>query len=139
MSRELTIGRLAAAASVKPETVRYYEKIGLLPKPPRTAGNYRAYSAAHAARLGFIRRSRELGFTLEAIRDLLRLADRRERGCEAIDELARRHLSHVERRISDLTRLARELRHVIGQCRGGKVAECRIVDALLPRVRPGHD
>jgi Cu(I)-responsive transcriptional regulator len=131
--QDLTIGELAKATSVKPETIRYYERIGLLPRPPRTAGNYRAYGAEHVARLGFVRRSRELGFPLEAIRDLLRLADQRGRDCTAIDELAREHLAHVERKIADLTHLAHELRHVIGQCRGGKVAECRIIEALAPK------
>lgn len=135
MSRldRLTIGELAKETAVKPETIRYYERIGLLPRPPRTAGNYRAYGPEHVARLGFVRRSRELGFPLEAIRDLLRMADQRERDCAAVDALARGHLVHVEQKIADLTQLAHELRHVIGQCRGGKVSECRIIEALAPR------
>jgi DNA-binding transcriptional MerR regulator len=130
---DFTIGELAKATSVKPETIRYYERVGLLPRPPRTAGNYRLYGSGHAVRLGFVRRGRELGFPLEAIRDLLRLADQRGRDCTAIDELAREHLAHIEQKIADLTQLANELRHVIGQCRGGRVAECRIIEALAPK------
>lgn len=81
-----------------------------------------------------MRRSRELGFPLEAIRDLLKMVDRRSPDCTAVDELVREHLAHVEQKISDLTQLANELRHVVGQCRGGKVAERRIIEALAPKV-----
>lgn len=131
--RDFTIGELAKATSVKPETIRYYERIGLLPRPPRTAGNYRAYGEGHVARLSFVRRSRELGFPLEAIRGLLRMADERGRDCAAVDRLAREHLAHIEQKIEDLNQLANELRHVIGQCRGGKISDCRIIEALAPR------
>jgi Cu(I)-responsive transcriptional regulator len=130
---ELSIGELARATDTKAETVRWHEKIGLLPKPPRTAGNYRAYGTPHLSRLSFIRRSRDLGFSIEEVRTLLELADDRERDCVEVDGLARHHLAEVERKIADLTSLARELRHIIGQCSGGKVAECRIIEALAPK------
>ena len=84
----MNIGELARAAETKAETIRYYEQIGLLPAPPRTAGNYRDYSAVHVSRLTFIRRARDLGFSIEQIRTLLDLADRKEQSCEAVDAIA---------------------------------------------------
>jgi DNA-binding transcriptional MerR regulator len=128
----LTIGDLAAATGTKVETVRWYERVGLLPAPPRTEGNYRAYDAGHLRRLGFIRRSRDLGFTVAQIRELLALADQRDGSCGQVDLLARAHLTTVEQKISDLMRLAHELHEVIGQCDCGTVAECRIIEALSP-------
>lgn len=128
----LTIGKIAAATGTKVETVRYYERIRLLPPLRRTGGNYRSYDAGHLDRLAFIRRSRDLGFTIEQIRKLLGLADQKERSCGAVDAIARQHLFEVERKIADLKRLAGELRYISEQCRGGTVAECRILDALSP-------
>jgi DNA-binding transcriptional MerR regulator len=83
-----SIGELAKATETKVVTIRYYERIGLLPEPERTAGNYRSYSAAHLGRLSFIRRARDLGFSIEQVRDLLSLSDQRERSCEAVDAIA---------------------------------------------------
>lgn len=128
----MNIGALARAADTKPETIRYYEHIGLLPAPPRTAGNYRDYSAAHVRRLAFTRRARELGFSIEQIRALLDLADRTEQSCEAVDAIARAHLAEVKRKLADLASLSRELDSLIVQCRHGTVAECRILEALAP-------
>ncbi|MBK8209230.1 MAG: helix-turn-helix domain-containing protein [Rhodospirillales bacterium] len=128
----LTIGDLARATRTKVETIRYYERIGLLPAPPRTAGNYRAYAAEHLGRLSFIRRARDLGFPLDQVRELLALADQRKRSCEAVDAIARQHLAEVERKIADLAALRRELADIIGQGRQGTVAECRIIEALAP-------
>lgn len=137
MSRtsSLTIGDLAAATRTKVETVRWYERIGLLPAPPRTNGNYRAYEVGHLRRLGFIRRSRDLGFTVEQVRELLTLADQRDGSCGEVDSLARAHLASVEQKVADLTRLAQELREVIGRCGCRTVAECRIIEALSPDCR----
>jgi DNA-binding transcriptional MerR regulator len=132
-NKALSIGELGRATGTKIETIRYYERIGLLPAAPRTgSGNYRSYSAAHLGRLSFVRRSRDLGFTLDQIRALLDLSDQRERECEAVDAIARAHLADVERKIADLTALRRELNDLIGQCRHGTVAECRIIEALSP-------
>ena len=130
----MNIGELARAADTNVETVRYYERIGLLPAPPRTGGNYRDYSAEHLNRLSFARRARDLGFSIEQIRALLDLADQREQSCEAVDAIAREHLADVKRKLADLTALRRELETVIGQCRHGTVAECRILEALAPRA-----
>ncbi len=133
----MKIGELARASITKVETIRYYERIGLLPAPPRTAGNYRSYSATHASRLSFTRRARDLGFSIEQIRALLDLADRKQYSCEAVDVIARTHLAAVKRKVADLTALRRELESLIGQCQQGTIAECRIVEALArcPRGR----
>jgi Cu(I)-responsive transcriptional regulator len=128
----MNIGELARAADTKAETIRYYERIKLLPVPPRTAGNYRDYSAAHIRRLTFIRRARDLGFSIEQIRALLDLADRKSQSCEAVDAIAREHLEDVKRKLADLAALRRELESLIGQCRHGTVAQCRILEALAP-------
>lgn len=129
---QYSIGALAEATETKVETVRYYERIGLLPEPGRTSSNYRVYSSAHLDRLSFIRRARELGFTLDQVRALLDLADQRHNDCRAVDALASDHLASVERKISDLNALHRELSALIGQCKQGKIADCRIIGALTP-------
>jgi Cu(I)-responsive transcriptional regulator len=129
----LTIGTLAKATGTKVVTVRYYERIGLLPPPARTAGNYRAYEPAHLERLRFIRRCRDLGFTLDQIRELLCLSSQEGKSCEEVDRIAAAHLAETEEKIADLTRLAARLRRIISRCEGGGViADCRIIEALAP-------
>lgn len=132
MTPRISIGDLAKATGTKVETIRYYEGIGLLPKPARTAGNYRSYAPDHLTRLGFIRRSRDLGFSLDEVRDLLRLSDDRNRSCDEVDAIAKTHLDDVERKIADLEKLRQELKGLITQCHRGTIAECRILDALAP-------
>jgi len=132
MTATLNIGELARVTGTKVETIRYYERIGLLPAPPRTAANYWAYSAAHVGRLSFTRRARDLGFSIEQIRALLDLSDQHDRPCEAVDLIAREHLAEVDRRLADLRSLRRELSALIDQCQHGTVAECRIIEALAP-------
>ena len=127
-----TIGELARATGVKVETIRYYEKIGLLAEPQRTPGNYRAYGPEHLNRLSFIRRSRDLGFSLEQVRDLMALADKRDQPCESVDAIAFAHLEEVDRKIADLRALRRELDSLLKQCRCGTVAQCKIIEALSP-------
>lgn len=134
MTDTLSIGALARATGTKVETVRWYERVGLLPSPARTPGNYRSYGQAHLDRLSFIRRARDLGFTLDQVRDLLRLADQRDRSCGEVDTIARAHLEEVERKIVDLEALRRELADIIGQCGHGTVADCRIIEALSPSL-----
>jgi Cu(I)-responsive transcriptional regulator len=128
-----SIGELAEATGTKVETVRYYERIGILPAPKRTSGNYRAYSAGHLALLSFIRRARDLGFTLDQVRALLALANQKKQDCGTVDALAREHLADIDRKISDLKALRRELSGLIGQCKQGTIADCRILSALSPR------
>lgn len=132
MSKHLTIGALSRLTDTKVETVRFYEKCGLLPKPSRTEGNYRSYASADLNRLSFIRRARDLGFSLDQIRVLLDLADDRSRSCEAVDQIAKEHLAAVERKIADLRSMQGELDRLISQCRCGTVAECRIIETLSP-------
>ena len=131
----LTIGELGRRTGTKVETIRYYERVGLLPVPARTSGNYRAYSAEHLNRLSFIRRSRELGFSLDQGRALVDLADKRDQSCEAVDVIAREHRAEVDRKIADLRALRRELGSMIDQCGRRTVAECRILEALSPSPR----
>lgn len=128
----LAIGDLAKATGTKVETIRYYERIDLLPAPGRTAGNYRSYDEGHRGRLSFIRRARDLGFSLGQVRELLGLADQRDRSCAAVDAIARQHLTEVERKIADLNALRDELADVIGRCQRGTVADCRIIETLAP-------
>ena len=129
----MKIGNLASAAATKVETVRFYEKIGLLAPPARTSANYRSYGSDHLARLSFIRRARDLGFTLEAVRELLALSDDTSQSCAAIDGIARLHLAEVDRKISDLAALRGELDRIIGSCRQGTVGDCKIIETLAPR------
>lgn len=128
----LTIGEMGKATNTKIETIRYYERIGLLPKPGRTASNYRNYGQAELGRLSFIRRSRDLGFSLDQVRALLGLSDDRSCDCAGIDRIANQHLLEVDRKIADLRALRRELKAVIDSCDGGTVAQCRIIEALGP-------
>lgn len=132
MTESLSIGAVARATGIKVETVRWYERVGLLPQPERTAGNYRSYGREHLARLSFIRRARELGFSLDQVRTLLRLADDREQSCAEVDGVAREHLHVVERKIADLEALRRELSGLIASCGQGSISECRILQALTP-------
>ena len=132
MSEKLTIGKLASATGTKVETIRYYEQIGLLPAPARSAGNYRTYEGEHLRRLSFIRRARDLGFSIEQVRELMGLADRREQSCMAVDVIANQHRDAITRKIADLTALAGELDVLIDSCSRHTVADCRIIEALGP-------
>lgn len=129
----LTIGHLAKKTGTKVETIRFYEKTGLLPVPGRTEGNYRAYETSHLMRLSFIRRARDLGFSLAQIRELLSLSDKRQQSCAAVDAIAKAHRSEVEGKIRDLQSLKAELDNLIDLCGCGTVADCRIVESLSPR------
>jgi len=126
----MNIGELARATDTRAETVRYYERIKLLPPPPRTAGNYRDYSAEDVARLTFIRRARGLGFSIEQVRALLTLAHGKDQPCGTVDAIAREHLADVERKLAELSALRRELATIIDRCGRGTVADCRIIEAL---------
>jgi len=130
----MKIGALAKATDTKVETVRYYENIGLLPPPARTTANYRDYGSDHLARLSFIRRARNLGFTLKALRELLELSDNQDQSCEAVDDIASRHLAEIDQKIDDLTTLRSELDRLIGACQHGTVGECKIIETLAPRT-----
>jgi Cu(I)-responsive transcriptional regulator len=132
MASTFSIGELARQTGTKVETIRYYERIGLLLSPARTGGNYRAYARSHLERLSFVRRGRDLGFSLDEVRQLLRLSDDREQSCADVDRIARLHLREVERKLADLKSLRAELRHMVDHCQHGTIAECRIIEALAP-------
>jgi DNA-binding transcriptional MerR regulator len=134
---QLSIGELSRASGVKVVTIRYYEQIKLMPTPPRTEGNYRAYKREHLVRLQFIRRCRDLGFTLTQLRDLLHLSTQSRRECSGVDRITEIHLRETERKIADLQRLAGELRRIKNGCPGkGLIADCRILEALSPSAKP---
>jgi len=127
------IGRLSAETGVNIETIRYYERIGLMPAPPRTEGRQRAYDNGHLKRLTFIRRGRELGFSLGQIRDLLGLAHGNDLTCAEVKAMTGRHISGIRRKIDDLKRLKRILTDLAAQCSGDEAPGCPILDALGPR------
>ena len=128
--RNYSIGEMARRADTKVQTIRYYEQIGLMPAPPRTAGNQRRYNKKDLQRLQFIRHARAFGFRVVDIRDLLALADQPEHSCAQADELARKQLQSVEARIRGLERLRQELARMITQCDGGHVHSCRVIQVL---------
>ncbi|KMO39358.1 MerR family transcriptional regulator [Methylobacterium aquaticum] len=127
---EFPIGELSRRTGVLIPTVRYYEQAGLLPPPPRTEGGRRRYGPADVERLTFIRHARELGFEIEAIRELLALTAQPDRSCAEVDIIARRHLVEVEHRITRLMALRSELSRMIGECGHGRVGECRVIEVL---------
>lgn len=129
--KELMIGVLSARTGCKVETIRYYERIGIFPSPPRTEGGHRSYAEKHVMRLVFIRRSRELGFSLEEIRALLGLVDSDDYTCGEVKNLTDRHLESIRGKISDLRRLEKTLAKMSSQCDGGSVPECPVIDALF--------
>ena len=132
----MTIGRLSAQTGCHLETVRYYERIGLLAKPSRTAGGHRVYGAAAVSRLAFVRRARQLGFTLEQVRTLLRLVDGGHDSCGHVRGLAVEHLLEVRRKLVDLRSIERALTDMAARCVGGRVPRCALIDALLGKEIP---
>lgn len=130
-ARRLTIGRLAALSGVNLETVRYYERIGLMPAPGRTQGGHRVYDDAHRRRLTFIRRGRELGFGIGEIRALLGLAEPQRRSCEEVQIIASAHLEDVRAKIADLARLEAILAETVEACgRRTAVTSCPVLNLL---------
>ncbi|MDX1506641.1 MAG: helix-turn-helix domain-containing protein [Woeseiaceae bacterium] len=130
----MLIGELAKQSGVNAETIRYYEKIGLLPAPMRTAARYRIYTDAHLDRLRFIRGARALGFGIDAIRELVSLSSDRRQSCAAVDAIAKRQLGEVRQRLQQLRSLEAELKRIIEECQGGTMPECRILQAMPAAV-----
>ena len=130
---EYSIGEIAAAAHCKVETVYYYEKISLMPKPPRTEGGHRVYSLDHIKRLNYIRRSRELGFSINQITDLLTFIDEPNHYCGEVKAMAIAHSRDVQQKIDDLNKLKTALNKMVSQCKGKnyKVEDCPIIDSLF--------
>ncbi len=128
---QMTIGKLAAATQCKPETIRYYEQIGLLPEPARNLAGYRIYDETHQRRLAFIRKGRDIGFSLGDIGAMLELAEDQQSSCLEISRLSRQHLATIQDKINKLTALSVELNSLINQCSDDRICDCRIMDALL--------
>ncbi len=129
--RTATIGTLSKLTDCNIETIRYYERIGLLPAPPRSEGGHRLYEKTHARRLTFIRRSRELGFTIKEVHKLLELVDGKRYTCDEVQARTLDHLADVKQKMGDLRRLERVLKNMVAQSSGGRVPECPIIDALF--------
>ncbi|MDZ3836189.1 MAG: helix-turn-helix domain-containing protein [Rhodospirillales bacterium] len=128
--RGLQRAALARRTGCNLETIRYYEKIGIMPEPPRTASGYRVYDEQHVARLRFILRARELGFTIEEIRGLLGLVDGGTQTCAEVKERTVQHLEDVRAKIADLRRIERVLATTAASCSGEDVPECPVLEAL---------
>lgn len=121
---------LARRAGCNPETVRYYEAMGIMPAPPRSAAGYRLYDAQHVARLRFILRARSLGFVIEEVQGLLGLVDGGSQTCGEIKERTERHLAAVRSKIDDLRRIESVLAATAARCSGDDVAECPVLETL---------
>ena len=121
---------LARRTGCNLETIRYYEKIGMMPEPPRTLSGYRVYGETHVARLRFILRGRELGFSIEELRGLLCLVDRGTQTCAEVKALTEHHLADIRAKIADLRRIEKVLATTAAQCSGEQVPECPMLDAL---------
>lgn len=123
-------GELAKRTGCNLETIRYYEKIGLMPDPPRGASGYRVYDESHVRRLRFILRARELGFAIEEIRGLLLLVDGGSQTCAEVKVRTEKHLADVRAKIADLRRVERVLATTAASCSGDDVPECPVLEAL---------
>jgi len=126
----IAIGTLARHTATNIETIRYYERVGLWPAPARSAGGYRLYGIGHLKRLNFIRRARMLGFSIDEVRTLLRLADERKRPCTEVRIVAESHLAAVRTKIADLRAMERVLKDTVARCAEGTRSHCPLIDAL---------
>ena len=129
-SNRLSIGKVAAQTGCHIETIRFYEKEGLLPAPGRTEGGHRLYTKAMVERLVFVRRSRELGFSMDEIRQLLSLVDREQVSCERVQNIAELHLADIRSKIADLRKMERSLGELSLRCSGEDVPDCPIIRVL---------
>jgi Cu(I)-responsive transcriptional regulator len=127
---DVGIGRLAELTGVKVPTIRFYEQNGLVPSPRRSEGGQRRYDESAVDRLNFIRHARNLGFSVEDIRQLLTLSEHPTQSCDAAEEIAHHHLRQVEGKIARLRRIRTELKRMIEACGGGSTADCRILEAI---------
>ena len=132
----LSIGALSKQTGCNIETIRYYEKAGLLPNPARSPAGYRRYGSADLKRLSFIRRARALGFSIEEVRTLLKLADERRRPCAEVRVVAGVHLKDVQAKIADLRAMERVLRETVAKCASGRSPDCPLIESLS-RKSPG--
>ena len=128
----MKIGELARRSSTLAVTIRYYEQSGILPPPPRSRNGYREYDGDHLRRLRFVRRCRDLGFSVQEIHRLIRLTKRRTQSCRAVSRLAEEQLTAVRTKLDELRRLERVLAALTSSCSNGTVETCRILEALDP-------
>ena len=139
----IAIGALSRRTGVNIETIRYYERIGLMPKPGRTESGRRRYGTPDVQQLAFIRHARELGFEIATIRTMLGLREMPDASCEEVSRIAQDQLAAVDDRIARLLGLKDELTRMIGSCANGKVADCRIIEVMADHVslvaRPGQN
>lgn len=136
----MKIGALAKATGTPVETIRFYEREGLLPEPPRTEGNYRIYTPAHAERLSFVRHCRSLDMTLDEIRVLLRFKDAPSDNCASVNTLLDEHIGHVGERIRGLRQLEKQLKSLRAQCQMAQdAAHCGILTELSSLAREQPD
>ncbi|HMA70395.1 MAG TPA: helix-turn-helix domain-containing protein [Xanthobacteraceae bacterium] len=129
-AQELTIGRLSELTGVNIETIRYYERTKVLPAPARTASGRRLYQSADVRTLAFLRRARELGFSLDEIRALLRLGGPEKASCREVRRIATHHLDDIRAKISDLRKLERLLAKTVARCTGTTAPDCPVLDIL---------
>lgn len=135
MPTSLSIGQLSQRSGVKIPTIRYYEKAGLMPEAPRNAGNQRRYTQSHLDRLSFIRHSRDLGFDMDDIRNLLEMSETPQASCHIADSIAQKHLKSVRERIAQLTALQTELERMVNACSHGQISECRVIEVLADHTQ----
>ena len=128
--RDITIGGLAKASGIKVTTIRYYENIGLIDPPARTAGGQRLYDQQAVDRMRFIRHGRDLGLSLDAIRELIALSADKDRSCADVDTIVKRHAKDVRQRIARLQSLEKELNRMISECAANRIADCRVMEIL---------
>lgn len=133
----IAIGALSKHTGTNIETIRYYERVGLLPAPGRTAGGYRLYGPDHLKRLTFIRRARALGFSLAEVRRLLTLSDQKRRPCAEVRVVAAAHLEDVKGKIADLRQMERVLKETVARCEADRGSHCPMIDALYTDSESG--
>lgn len=135
----MLIGQVAEISGVKVPTIRYYERIGLLPEPTRSSGNRRQYGPEAVQRLRFIRHARELGFQIDSIRALIEMQHHPAQSCEQADAIASAQLTAIEDRIMRLTALKEELERMLESCRPGQVNSCRVIETLADHHKCLHE
>lgn len=133
--KAFSISTLSRKSGVTIETIRYYERVGLLPKPSRTSGNYRLYEDIDANRLCFVRRARDLGFSLEDIKRLLDLAAQKSRSCRRVHEIAAGHLTDIRGKLLDLKRMEQVLASLVKSCSEGSLPDCPLLETLANLAR----
>lgn len=126
----ISIGEMSRRTNVKVPTIRYYEQMGLITAPERSSGNQRRYSRSELQRLSFIKHARDLGLTIDAIRELLELSESPNKPCEFADKIASQHLQSVQSKIKQLKKLEKELKRIVSSCDGDTVENCYVIQAL---------